>query len=191
MRQMSRQQRTTLLLAAANLALVLLFPPYDYLSLVRGNVPTFAGFDWVLGPHHNQALNTNFLSLEIIVILVNAGIAWLLVSKPPKVLPKKSQRLQRGVLWLMAINLTLMLLFPPFENYTAISRAILPSFEGFYFVFADNSQRQLVAPILTIEIVLLLINGGLLMLFLKDRGKEKLTPAQIRALAERLRAQQR
>jgi hypothetical protein len=37
---------------------------------------------------------------------------------------------------------------------------------------------------LTLEITVILINAGLLLHFLKDRSKEKLTPAQIRALAE-------
>jgi len=169
---------------------VSLFPPYDYLSLERGNIPTFAGFYWLLGSHSNHVINSNFLTLEIIVIAINAGIAWMLLANKPEA-SKKSQRYQRGVLVMVAINLTAMLLFPPFENYSAITKAVLPSFEGFYFVFSDNSQRQLVTPILTIEIVLLLINAGLLLLFLKDKGKEKLTPAQIRALAERLRALQR
>ena len=122
--------------------------------------------------------------------MINAGIAWMLLGTRAET-GKKGQRYQRGVLWMVAINLTVMLLFPPFQNYSAITKAILPSFEGFYFVFSDNSQRQLVTPILTIEIILLLVNAGLLLLFLKDRGKEKLTPAQIRALAQRLRAQQR
>jgi len=190
MDQLSRQQWITLILAFANSALVSLFPPYDYLSLERGNIPTFAGFYWLLGSHSNHVINSNFLTLEIIVIAINAGIAWMLLANKPEA-SKKSQRYQRGVLVMVAINLTAMLLFPPFENYSAITKAVLPSFEGFYFVFSDNSQRQLVTPILTIEIVLLLINAGLLLLFLKDKGKEKLTPAQIRALAERLRALQR
>ena len=41
---MKRQQQIALLAAAINLVLVLLFPPYDYMSMQRGNIPTFDGF---------------------------------------------------------------------------------------------------------------------------------------------------
>ena len=44
---MNRQQVIVLWAAAANLALALAFPPYDYLSLAHGYVPTFAGFHFV------------------------------------------------------------------------------------------------------------------------------------------------
>lgn len=186
---LSRQQWITLVAALANSALVSLFPPYDYVSLQRGNIPTFSGFYWVLGQHTNHVVNTDFLSLEIFVILVNAGIAWLLLDNKQTSSPPKKQVWRHGVLWMVGINLIVMLLFPPFENYTSVNKAIIPSFEGFFFVFGDNSQRQLVTTILYIEIALLLINGGLLLLFLKDRKQEKLSPREIKEIAARLRAQ--
>ena len=190
MGQLSRPQLITLLAAFFNSALVSLFPPYDYLSLQRGNVPTFAGFYWFFGEHGNHVINSNFQTLEFFVILINAAIAWLLLSNK-KQSPQKNLRWRNGVLLMVAINLVIMLLFPPFENYSAISKALLPSFEGFYFVFGDNSQRQIVTAILYIEIALLLVNGGLLLLFLKDKKQEKLSPQEIRALAQRLQKQQR
>lgn len=191
MGHLSRQQWVTLVAALANSALVSLFPPYDYLSLQRGNVPTFSGFYWVLGQHTNQALNTDFLTLEIFAILVNAGIAWLLLGNKQVAAASKKRIWQHGVLWMVGLNLIVMLLFPPFENYAAVSKAVIPSFEGFFFVFGDNSQRQLVTTILYIEIALLLINAGLLLLFLKERKQEKLSPQEIRAMAERLRTRRR
>lgn len=184
----TRQQWITIFAALANSGLVCVFPPYDYISLQRGNIPTFAGFFPLLAHHHNYAINFNFLTLEILVVLINAAIAWLLLGRRSDV-QKKSDIWQKRVLWLVAINLVVMLLFPPFENYAAITKAFLPTFEGFYFVFGDNSQRQLVTTILYIEIALLLINGGLLLLFLKDRSKEKLTPQQLQALAKGLQKQ--
>ena len=174
--------------ALVNSALVSLFPPYDYLSLQRGNVPTFAGFYWLFGEHGNHVINSNFQALEFFVVLANAAIAWLLLNNKVET-PQKNQRWRNGVLWMVAINLVVILLFPPFENYTAITKAMLPSFEGFYFIFGDNSQRQIVTTILYIEIAFLLINGGLLLLFLKDRTKKKLSPQEIRALAQRLQKQ--
>ncbi len=189
MNQLSRQQWITLVAALANSALVSLFPPYDYISFQRGNIPTFSGFYWVLGQHTNHVVNTDFLILEIFAILVNAGIAWLLIDKKQTSSPPQKQLWRHGVLWMVGINLIVMLLFPPFENYASVSKAVVPSFEGFFFIFGDNSQRQLVTTILYIEIALLLINAGLILLFLKDRKQEKLDPQEIRAIAERLRAQ--
>ncbi len=190
MSQLSRQQWITLIAALINSALISLFPPYDYQSLMHGDVSTFAGFYWIFGSHPNYVVNANFQTLEYLVVLINAGIAWLQFSGQPKSGAKK-QFWRRGLLWLVATNLIVMLLFPPFENYASVTKAILPSFEGFYFVFGDNSQRQLVTPILYIEITLLLINAGLIMLFLKDKGNNALSPEEMKLLAKQLQTQQR
>jgi len=167
---MNRQQLLAGTIAAANLVLILLFPPYDYIALQRGNVPTFDGFYFLLAEHVNLAINRDFLTLEVLVILINAGIAWFLVRDKTADYRRDGTRYQRAVLWLISINLVLMLLFPPFEYYYAIAPTSLPTFDGFYFIFGDNSQRQIVAPVLYIEIALLLINGALLWLLFEERG---------------------
>jgi hypothetical protein len=41
---MNISQRIALAVAVANLALFMMFPPYDYVSLQYGNIPTFDGF---------------------------------------------------------------------------------------------------------------------------------------------------
>jgi hypothetical protein len=184
---MNRSQAIALGIAALNLALMLLFPPHDYLSLQRGNIPTFDGFYWAFTALPNRIVNRDFLILEILVVFINAAIAWLLLNGP---LPDRARtgmtRLQRGVLWVVAVNLVVILLFPPFENYIAITKAVIPTFEGFYFVFADNSKRQIITSILYIEVVLLLINGALAWLLFRRRGEEHLTPEQVRAMARKL-----
>jgi hypothetical protein len=189
---MNKAQRIAFILAVANLVLLWLFQPYDYVSLQRGSIPTFDGFYFIFGSHPNRVVNANFLTLEIIVSLINAGIAFLLLRDPPvrQRLRVGGNRRQRAVLTLVAINLVLVLLFPPFEYFAAISKATLPSFEGFYFLFGDNSQRQLVTTILYIEVALILINGGLLWLLFKDQEEEAASAEQIRALAQRVRAAQ-
>jgi len=190
---MNNAQRIALVLVVANLALLLIFPPYDYISLQRGNIPTFDGFHFAFGSHQSRVVNANFLALEIIVVLINACIAMLLLRNPP-VRQRRSpggNRQQRAVLALVAINLVLILLFPPFEFFAAISKAALPSFEGFYFLFGDNSQRQMVTTILYIEVALVIINGGLLWLLLRDKGPEEVSAEQIRALAQRVSAAQK
>ena len=190
---MNNAQRIALVLAVANLALLLIFPPYDYISLQRGNIPTFDGFHFAFGSNQSRVVNANFLALEIIVVLINAGIAMLLLRNPPLRQRRTpgGNRQQRAVLALVAINLVLILLFPPFEFFAAISKAALPTFEGFYFLFGDNSQRQLVTTILYIEVALVIINGGLLWLLLRDRGPEEVSAEQIRALAQRVGAAQK
>lgn len=176
------------MVAMANLLLILAFPPYDYVSLQRGNVPTFSGFHFFLDTHVQYRLNSDFLALEVLVTLISAAIGLLLLGgnrpagSPPITTP------QKAVMWLVLINLFAALLFPPFENYLSISKATLPSFEGFYFVFGDNSRRQLVAPLLYLEIALILINGGLLWLLFCGKKKEKLTAEEIRSLARRLQS---
>ena len=190
---MNTSQRIAVFVAVANLLLLAAFPPFDYVSLQRGNVPTFDGFYFAFGLHPNRVLNMDFLLLEIIVVLINACIAVLLLRAPAASQARKlgGNWRQRTVLLLVAINLVLMLLFPPFEYYSAITKAALPTFEGFYFVFGDNSQRQLVTPILYIEVALVLINGALLWLAFRDKTPDELSAEQVRALAQRVKAAQR
>lgn len=184
---MNRSQAIALTIAALNLALMLLFPPHDYVSLQRGNIPTFDGFYWVFTALPNRVVNRDFLALEIMVVLINAAIAWLLLHDSRRERRRTGMtRLQRGVLWLVAINLVLMLLFPPFENYGAITRAVIPTFDGFYFVFADNSKRQIITSILAIEVIVMLINGALAWLLFRRRDEEHLTPEQVRMMARKL-----
>ena len=190
---MNKAQRIALLVALANLALLLIFQPYDYVSVQRGGIPTFDGFYFAFGSHLNRVVNANFLALEVIVVLINAGIALLLLRDPAvrqRELPGGNRR-QRAVLKLVAINLVLLLLFPPFEFFSAVNKAALPTFEGFYFLFDDNSQRQLVMPILYIELALVIINGALLWLLFKDKEADATSAAEVRALAQRVREAQR
>ena len=188
---MNRQQAIALWVAAANLVLVLAFPPYDYISLAQGYVPTFGGFHFVGSAPPNSLLNHHFLALEEVVILINAGIAWLLLGAKSAESGRRISRGQRVVLGLMAVNLVLILLFPPFENYYAITQAVLPSFDGFYFLFDDNAQRQIVSSLLYLEAAIVLINGGLLWLLFADRRDDDLTAEEKRALAKALRDRQR
>ena len=189
---MNTSQRIALLVAVANLALLMIFPPYDYVSLQRANIPTFDGFHFAFGSHPNSVMNADFLALELIVVAINACIAILLLrDSPVRVGPSPGgNRRQRIVLALMAVNLVLVLLFPPFEYFSAITKAALPTFEGFYFLFDDNSQRQLVTAILYIEVALVIINGALLWLLFRDKKPDEISEEQARALARHIRATQ-
>ena len=184
---MNRKQQLAMLITAINLAVLLLFPPYDYVALARDGVATFSGFHFYFSAHENLVLNKNFLNLEIIVVLINASIA-LLVSRTlsGKSVAIGGNRNQRYLLAAVSFNLIIMLLFPPFENSLAITKATIPSLEGFFFVFGDNSHRQIVAPILYLEIALILINGALLWLMLKDRTQVEKNATELLELARKV-----
>ncbi len=190
---MNTAQRYALLVAAANLVLVLLFPPYDYVSMLLGNVPTFDGFYFILSGEPHRVINANFLALELFVLLANAGIAWLLLrtTDPSASLRGAGNARQRAVLALVAINLIVAVLFPPFENFAAITKAALPTFEGFHFIFGDNPMRQIVASILYIEVALILVNGALLWLLFRDKTPDEIAAEQARELAAKMKAAQK
>ncbi len=190
---MNTAQGIALLVAAANLLLVLLFPPHDYVSMLLGNIPTFDGFYFVFAGEAHRVINKSFLTLEIIVVLINACIAILLLRSAPAQQRQQrgGNRRQRAVLALVAVNLVLVLLFPPFEVFSAITKAALPTFEGFYFVFGDNAMRQIVSSILYIEVVLIVVNGALLWLLFRDKTEAELSADQMRDLAQQLRSGQK
>jgi hypothetical protein len=183
---MNRGQHIAIGVTLVNLAMVLLFPPFDYLSLTRGSVPTFEGFALYFGHPANRSVNTSFLYLQIVVVLINGMIAWLLMRRGP-LIPRITFDYQRVILIVVAVNLILITLFPPFENVSKATKAILPSFDGFYLVFGDNSQRFIVTPILWLEVTFILVNGGLFWLLLRDRNREQLSAAEIRRLSKELK----
>jgi hypothetical protein len=186
---MNRLQWITLVVAAFNLLLVWLFPPFDYVSQARAGVATFDGFAWAFDSRTNYVVNKSFLQLEWFVVMLNAAIAWLLLrDRPAKAASgKKFIDWQRIILFGVGVNLLLVLLFPPMENYYAVTRSALPSFDGFYFLFGDHGARAIVPQMLYIEVIFILINGALLYLLLRKGGGIELTPAQRQALAAELR----
>lgn len=183
---MNRHQAVLLAAMAANLALILLFPPFDYLPLGPWPVPTFEGFRFFPGTHPNSAVNPGFLALEVIVVLVNTGIAFLLLRRGAAAASSPFSA-QWAVLAFTAVNLVLVMLFPPFESAYAVTRASIPTFEAFYFVFGDNAGRAIVMPILTLEVVFILANGLLFWLLFRRQRDRELTPEEALGLAAQAR----
>ena len=186
---MNRLQWITLGLSFCNLLVVYLFPPFDYVSQARAGVATFEGFGWVFDSRPNYVVNKSFQHLEFFVVLLNAAIGWLLLRDRPAKATKENKSFDwpRVVLFGVGINLMLVLLFPPMENYYAISQSVLSSFDGFYFLFGDHGTRAIVPQMLYIEVIFILINGALLYLLLRKGGVTELTPAQRAAMVEELR----
>lgn len=156
---MNKYQWIIVVVAAINVVLVALFPPYDYVSAARNNVLTFDGFYWLFTDVGGRKVNSSFQQIEYFIILINAAIAWLLLrpgaqsAADPTAAgtagePARKIDWQRVVLMGVAINLFLVLLFPPMENFYAVTRAALPSFDGFFFLFGERGARTIVTQLL-------------------------------------------
>lgn len=164
---MNSSQTIVLGVAAVNLVLVLLFPPFDSVVIGRG-VSTFDAFYFVFDRQYNKVVNTDLLVLILGWIIVNAGAAWLLLRNV-SVEAVISRR--NGVLVFAAVNLLLILAFPPFENYASMNRLSGTYFDGFYFIFGDKWQRRFYIPLLYLEILWLAINSAVLWLLFREPGK--------------------
>jgi len=184
---MNKYRAIVVAIAFVNLIGIFLFPPFDYVSPARSNVPTFEGFALAFGETPSHVINTSFLQVELIVVLANAAIFWLLLGNR-RGAPSSRTTIdwQRLVLFGVGLNLLLALLFPPMENYYAVTRAALPSFDGFYFLFGEHGKRAIVTPILYIEVFCILINGALLHMLFRRTTPAQISDAQRRAMVDQL-----
>lgn len=180
----NRNQLIALALAAANLVLLLLFPPFDQYSIASSKFPVFVGFNFVFSPLPYSQVNTSVLVMEVIALLANAAVAWLLLRHSPSgAHRRRGIGFQNAVLVITSVNLAVMILFPPFESVYAMTNAALPNFEGFYFIFRKLPNHTIVTTVLYIEMIFILVNGGLFWLIFKERPASQMTPDQIRALS--------
>jgi hypothetical protein len=181
---MNRYQKIALALFAGNLLLILLFPPVDEYTIVSTAVPVFSGFRFVGDAGPRTVLNESFLTLEVLVLLANAGIVWLLLRDRPRSMRRNRLSLQNTVLLVTGVNLVAVLLFPPFESVFQMTRATIPTFEGFYFVFDQKPAHVIVTTLLYIEVFFIIANGALFWLLFRPRRPEP-TPEQLLALMQK------
>ena len=162
---MNLKQKISLYVGLANLALIWLFPPFNSFSNTDTKTPIFAGFHFRFDRLFNEVVNSDVLFLEIVVLLVNVGIVWLLL-RDVKGTPGTKGRFnhQNTILLVVAANLILIMLFPPFQLFYAVTSAILPNFDGFYFIFLAGPMLTIVTPILYLEVIFVLFNGAVLWL---------------------------
>ena len=164
---MTPRRRIILLIAALNIVLILLFPPFDTVSISRGT-PRFDAFYFALGAPANKIINADLLFLQLCWVAVNVTTAWLMLGdNGPRLISARN-----GAMAFTVVNLTLVLLFPPFENYSPIGRASGTHFDGFFFAFGDKAQRNVFLPLLYIEALWILINGAVSWLVLKSPVRE-------------------
>ncbi len=169
---MNRNQAIALAIAAANIVLILLFPPFDSYSVVKGQIPVFGGFYFF--PGHDptyMVVNSSLLFLELFVVSINAGIALLLLAtRKQSFASHRKLSLQNATLIVVAVNLVVILLFPPFESVFAMTKASIPTFEGFYFIFARQKNHVIVTAILYLEVIFILLNGIIFWLIFRDKS---------------------
>jgi hypothetical protein len=183
---MNRNQAIALAIAAGNLVVMLLFPPVDVYSLAKSQLPVFGGFQYAFGRDPFTVVNSGMLALEAIVILVNASIAWLLLQ-PRRTYGRRRIGYQNATLIAVAVNLVLLVLFPPFESVYAVTQATLPTFEGFYLIFARQPNHVIVTPILYLEVIFVLVNGALFWLLFREKAPEAVTAEEAQALMREIR----
>jgi len=184
------KQKIAIWVGLCNVIFLLLFPPYDSLTASEANALIFAGFNFVFSRSSNEVINTDVLFLEMVVLSVNVAIAWLLMRDNNDTADtKRFFTAQNSILLMVGINLTLILLFPPFEYVYAVTRAILPTFQGFYFIFSADPLFTIITPILYLEVVFVLVNGALLWLFFrKEKPAQELSPQEAMELMRKLRS---
>jgi hypothetical protein len=171
---MNKKQKIALWVGVVNLAALMLFPPVNSLSFIDKNAIVFAGFHYVFGLASNEVINSDVLFLEIVVLAVNFAIAWLLLRDDRKSFgTKRPFNYQKAILLAVAANLLVIMLFPPCEYVYAVTNALLPSFQGFYFIFQTGPMLTIVTPFLYLEVAFVLFNGGVLwLLFRREEDQE-------------------
>jgi hypothetical protein len=184
--KVNRNQVIVVALAAASLALILVFPPFDQYSIASSAVPIFAGFYFFFAPPPWGEVNAGVLMLEAFVVLVNGAIGWLLLQRKPV---RGDRRLgyQKALLAFAGINLFVVVLFPPFESVFALTNAALPTFEGFYPIFNRQPNHTIVITLLQIEIIFILVNAAIAWLIFRQRRQPALTAREVQAVAQELR----
>ncbi|MFA6121312.1 MAG: hypothetical protein WCT35_04045 [Sideroxydans sp.] len=184
---MNKKQTITLWVGFFNLIFLLLFPPFDSMSIAGANTLVFAGFSFVFSHGASEAINTDVLFLEMVVLLVNIGVAWLLFREVKQVAsPQRRFNVQNAVLIVVAINLIIILLFPPFENVVDLRSLDTSEFQGFYFIFSADPMHAIITSVLYEEVVFVLFNGALAWLFFREEKSKDLTPQETRELMRKL-----
>lgn len=78
-------------------------------------------------------------------------------------------RHQTIALVVAAVNLLLILLFPPVDQYS-IAATKVPVFAGFHLVFATPPNSVINTGVLWLEVMVVLINTGIAWLLLRDKA---------------------
>lgn len=156
---MNRYQKVVAIVAASDILLMLLFPPFLDNPIGRGTMKGFEGFYVYFMAPAGHVVHTDLLTIEIAFILVNALAAWLAFNtKAAHQHRLVTADLAGGVILFGVANFTLISLFPPFEPYSSLVRAMAPGFDGFYFLFGDKMHRKIYLPMFYLECVVVAVS---------------------------------
>jgi len=183
---MNRYQRLIVVVALINALVMVLFPPFNDSPLSRGALPSFEGFYPLLTQWGRKAISEELLTIELMFLAANALAAFLcLVNRGADELPRF--RFALGIACFVAVNLAIILLFPPFEPYSSFARVAAGTFDSFNFVWGIRSARPIFAPMLYLEIILVTVNALALWLLFNSlqRGDDAMR-TRLLALAERM-----
>lgn len=162
---MNKYQRLIVTVAIIDLIVILLFPPFVERTLARNAFPSFDGFYFLLSELGRRPIDNALLSMELLWIAANALSAWLLLGNDGRSERRDSPHAV-GIGLFAFVNIAVICLFPPFEQYNSLLRTTAPGFDSFYFLFGDRSARPLFLPLLQLEIFFVLINAlALFLLF--------------------------
>jgi hypothetical protein len=186
---MNQYQRIIVIVAVADMLLMLLIPPYQETSLLRGAALGFDSYAPLFGANGARPIHRELLTLELIFVLCNALAAWLVMQHSGE-RPEQRVHYEHGLMIFGAVNLALIFSFPPFEQYSAFIRIEMPRFDGFYFMFGDKMRRHLFIPLLYLECILISVNVLVLyLLFNLVRRSLSATDARLLELAHALPAE--
>lgn len=184
---MNKYQRIVVIITAVNIALMFLFPPFLDNPLRRGVMPSFDGFYPLFSALGYKRLHTSLLTLEVMFVVINGMVAWLLLDRRTAQGAVPEFNYTRAIGLFAAANLAVMAMFPPFESYSGLSKIAAPSFDGFYFIIGDKRNRSIFIPVLYFEIILVIINCLVVwLLFNTVRRSETLAKEKILELAQEL-----
>jgi hypothetical protein len=184
---MNKYQRLVIAVAAINALVMILFPPFNSQPLAKGMLPSFDGFYPLLANLGSKQLYKELLTLQLIFLSANTLTAWLVLQNKKHHGDIPEFAFMQGIAGFLAVNLAIIFTFPPFEPYQSMVRSTGSTFDSFYFIFGDRSQRPIYAPLLYLESVLVVINALIFMLLFNavKRGDEA-TRRRIMRLTEDL-----
>ncbi len=184
---MNKYQRLVVIVAVIDLLVMVLFPPFNGRSLLKGMPESFDGFYPILALLDGKPINSALLSIQLMFVGANALAAWLVLQTKVHHDDIPSFRHAEGIGIFVAINLLLIFLFPPFEPYQSLQKSAGATFDSFYFVFGDRSKRPFYLPLLHLEVMWVAINAlALWLLFNAIRRTDDATREKILALTESL-----
>lgn len=155
---MNKFQRLVLTVAIIDVIVMVMLPPFADRPLARHVLPSFDGFYPVFQKLGRQPLHGDLLTMQFMLVAINALGAWLVLQIHRRE-AFQTYNHAKAIASFAAANIVVMVLFPPFTQYSTMLRAGPPGFDSFDFIFGARSARPIFWPLLYIEIIFVLVNA--------------------------------